>query len=69
MEKDIENIEEVIKAAKQGNQYRGNRYYKSMERIIKKLKQLQEENKSLKEINKEHQKINGRLRKEIEKYG
>ena len=68
MKKDIENIEEIISVAKESNEYKGNKYYKSMDRIIKKLKKLQEENKNLKEINKEHQKMNGKLVKELKKY-
>ena len=68
MKKDIENIEEIINTAKESNEYKGNKYYKSMDRIIKKIKKLQEENKNLKEINKEHQKMNGKLVKELKKY-
>ena len=68
MKRDIKNIEELIEAAKERNEYRNNNYYKSMERIIKKLRKLQEENKNLKEINKEHQKMNGKLAKELKKY-
>lgn len=68
MKKDIENIEQIIEVAKERDEFKNNKYYKSMDRLVKKLKKLQEENKNLKEINKEHQKMNRKLIKELKKY-
>ncbi len=56
LKKDIENIEELIKGAKDFEQYEGNKYYKSMENILhvnknlqNRVKELENENKKLKE--------------------
>lgn len=47
LNKDIENIEELIKGAKDFEQYEGNKYYKSMENILHINKNLQNKVKEL----------------------
>jgi hypothetical protein len=47
MEEDIKILEELIKAAKDYNQYEGNKYYKSIENLIKGYKELQEHSDDL----------------------
>ena len=50
MEEDIEIIEELIKAAKDYNQYEGNKYYKSIENLINRNKELEEYQHKVNEI-------------------
>ena len=58
IEDNIENIRELIQAAKIYGEYEGNKYYKSIENILQDYTRQ-------KQINEEHQKINGELREKV----
>ena len=58
IEEDIKNIKELIKGAKDYGEYEGNKYYKSMEKLLYDYTRQ-------KQINEEHKRINGELRERV----
>ena len=49
IEEDIKLVEELINAAKEYNQFGGNKYHKAIEHILKDYKRILKENEELKE--------------------
>lgn len=58
IEEDIKIVEELINAAKEYNQFEGNKYHKAIEELLKAYKEL-------KEIEESHRKENGELREKV----
>ena len=58
MEEEIKILEEMLKASKENDMYEGNKYFKSLEYLIKAYKDL-------KEIEESHRKENGELRERV----
>ena len=63
---DIEVLEELLQGAKDNNMYIGNKYFYSLENILKERQSDKERIKDLEEINEAHKKENGELREELE---
>jgi len=58
---DIDILEELIKGAKEYNQYEDNKYYKSIENLISRVKELE----SIEQI---HREDNGKLQEKVTEY-
>lgn len=52
IEEDIKLVEELINAAKEYNQFEGNKYHKAIEHILKDYKRTLKENEELKDFKK-----------------
>ena len=75
IEEDIKIVEELINAAKEYNQFEGNKYHKAIEHILKEYKRVLKENEqlrtevnSLKKENEELKIKNNAIKRESEAY-